>query len=75
MVLFKGIKIAKESLQVHQKAYGWLMNQGFLVFEASEYATKMAGNFDEKFIKMLIEKIIRYYHIDSIVLLVITVIL
>ena len=51
------------------------MNQGFLAFEASEYATKMADNFDEKFIKMLIEKIIRYYHIDSIVLLVIAVIL
>lgn len=52
----KGMKIAKESLQVHQKAYGWLMNQGFLAFEASEYATKMADNFDERFIKMLIEK-------------------
>lgn len=52
----RGMTIAKESLQVHQKVYGWLMNQGFLAFEASEYATKMADNFDEKFIKMLIEK-------------------
>ena len=55
-ITVKGMKIAKESLQVHQKVYGWLMNQGFLAFEASEYATKIADNFDEKFIKMLIEK-------------------
>lgn len=52
----RGMKIAKESLIAYQKTYLWLENHGVLSFEAREYADRIADNFDEKFIELLIEK-------------------